>query len=202
MAALAKRRPVFHSEADFQHELGWTLKEHHNGIKVRFEYPVPLASEHGSIDIWLHEGPTVIELKYWTRRIELTVENERFDLRQQGRQPPNRHAFWKDVARSEKLYRKGHVQNGYIIALTNESGYWNKGKPHTIDTKFRLHEGQETSGELMWKAGAKSARGLAPLALFGHYHTHWRNYSAPAPDKPGGEFRYLLLDVGAGLAAR
>ena len=39
----------------------------------------------------------------------------------------------------------------------------------------------------------------APITLRGSYKTGWKPYSTPAPGLAGGEFRYLLLDVGAAL---
>ena len=41
LTALAERRPVFHSEADFQHELAWLVRERYSDVGVRLERPVP-----------------------------------------------------------------------------------------------------------------------------------------------------------------
>ena len=205
LAALAARRPVFHSEADFQLALAWTLRELRPDIEVRLEYPVPLEGSRGAIDIWLREGggATAIELKYWTRDAHLLVDGEHFRLKDQGAQPLNRYDFWKDVERTEQLVRGGHAVGGYVLAITNARGYWNGGGGGTIDEKFRIHEGSEVHGDLEWSGepalGTITGR-EAPIALRGGYTARWAHYSQPDIG-PGGAFRCLLLDVGAGLEA-
>ena len=203
LAALAKQRPVFHSEADFQHALAWVIRERHEDIKVRLEYPVTLDGKRGHVDIrlWDADGPKVIELKYWTREVELTVCDERYQLREQGAQPLFRYDLWKDVARIERLIKQEGVVGGYAVAVTNEHTYWNEGQADSIDATFRTHEGHEVRGTLAWgpNAGRGTTKGRRSLIeLRGSYVTRWRDYSKPAPG-PGGEFRYLLLDVGAAL---
>ena len=69
LAALAEERPVFHSEADFQHSLAWVIRERHEDIEVRLERPVTLDGQRGHVDIWVRDsdGEKAIELKYWAR---------------------------------------------------------------------------------------------------------------------------------------
>ena len=83
LSALAAERPVFHSEADFQHSLAWTIRGHHSDIKPRLERPVTLGDQRGHVDVWLqeHAGETVIELKYGTRKAGFIVDGEEYDLR-------------------------------------------------------------------------------------------------------------------------
>lgn len=187
MAALAKRRPEFHSEADFQHELAWTIHERHPDAGIRLEYPLPLDGQRGAIDIWLTDGPTAIELKYWKIG---------------GAQDLARYDFWKDVDRLERLIADLWIDTGYVVALTNEQSIWNKSKPGTADESFRLHEGREVEGTLAWgaRAGSGTRKGREqPHELRGRYRINWRDYSTPASN---GALRYLIIDVGAGLAAR
>ena len=40
MASLARRRPVFCSEADFQHELAYEIRMSDPGLSVRLEWPL------------------------------------------------------------------------------------------------------------------------------------------------------------------
>ena len=79
LSALADERPVFHSEADFQHSLAWTIREQHPVIRPRLERPVKLGSQRGHVDVWLEEraGETVIELKYGTRKADFVVDGGR-----------------------------------------------------------------------------------------------------------------------------
>ena len=205
LAALAEQRPVFHSEADFQFALAWVIRKRHPGIEVRLEYPAPWDGPRSYIDVWLRngDGPNPVELKYWTSKTELTFADETFDLKQQGAQDQGRYDFWKDVERIERLIASGLTTGGYVVALTNDRGYWNEGREGTIDGAFRMHAGRVVQGTLSWSphASAGSIKGReSPIDLSGGYVTHWHHYSQPA-EGPGGEFRYLLLDVGTALGA-
>ena len=208
LAALAGPRPVYHSEADFQHALAWTIHERHPAIEVRLERPVQLGARRGHVDLLLHCGgrEAVIELKYWTRRTEpelLSVKGEDFLLATQGRQPLARYDFWKDIERTERLITDGQASGGHLIALANWPGYWSTGRPRgAIDEAFRIQDGREVHGTLAWssQAGAGTIRGReTPIALRGRYVTRWDRYSLQV-GVPGGEFRYLLLDIGVALA--
>lgn len=41
MSQLAGTRPIFHSEADFQHALAWEIQNQHPQAAVRLEYRPP-----------------------------------------------------------------------------------------------------------------------------------------------------------------
>ncbi len=205
LAALAKQRPVFHSEADFQHSLAWVLRERHPGIEVRLEYPVTLDGQRAHLDICLRTDghATVIELKYGTRKADFEVDGEGYDLRD-GAPDWFRYDTWKDVVRTEGLVERGGADAGYVIALTNDHLLWKEGSAEAISAEFHCHDGREVSGSLAWsrQAGSGSTEGReSPIKLSGAYVTHWREYSEPAPGLTGGEFRCLLLDVGAALGA-
>ena len=205
LASLGQRRPVFHSEADFQFALAWEIQGLHPNIKVRLEYPVPLDGERGEIDIWLRdaEEEVAIELKYWTQKAELTVNKEPFTLKERAFKNLYLYDFWKDVVRTEALIAEGPANGGYVIAVTNDQFYWNAGGGGAAYEAFRMNEGRVVPlGTLAW-SGSPSREAIRgreePHKIRGRYHTRWRDYSAPAPG-PGGTFRYLLLDVGAALA--
>lgn len=205
LSALAVERPIFHSEADFQHALAWGIRERHPDIGVRLEHPVTLDNKRGHVDIWLRDsdGQKVVELKYWTRGVELTMADGRYELREHGRQPLARYDLWRDISRIERLIDDELADGGYVVALTNVQGYWNAGRPGTIDDGLRIHEGHEVSGSLALssRASAGTTRGReAAISLVGRYVTRWDDYSQPAPG-PGGEFRYLMLDVGEAFKA-
>jgi len=40
LASLSVRRPIFHSEADLQHELAHELRVHDPSLALRLEYPI------------------------------------------------------------------------------------------------------------------------------------------------------------------
>ena len=103
----------------------------------------------------------------------------------------------------ERFVERGRVSGGYAVALTNVRTYWTEGRADVIDSAFRMHKGLTVHGKLMWQGdpadGTIGGRRSA-IDLRGRYLTRWENYSRP-DEGPGGEFRYLLLDVGEALAA-
>ena len=87
MAGLSKSRPIFHSEADFQHALAWQIHEEIPDCQVRLEFNLlPAQGKRLYLDIWLRALGVAIELKYPTRKLELEWESEPFGLRNQAAQ--------------------------------------------------------------------------------------------------------------------
>ena len=84
------------------------------------------------------------------------------------------------------------------MILSNDSGYWRPGtKASPVDELFRLHEGREIEGELLWApiAGLGTTRGRTdPLVLRSRYACAWRDYSNVAEGR-AGTFRYLLWHI-------
>ena len=198
LAALAERRPVFHREADFQHELAWEIRTRHEDIGVRLERPVQLGGKRGYIDIWLNDGPVVIEVKYWPHRADLVLGGEQFVLKENVARDLYRYEFWKDVARVERLISQGHAQRGYVLTVGSDYNYWRPGGEQNIDGEFLMYEGRAAAGTLRWSSRSKERK--SPIELMGRHTTHWADYSK-VHDGPRGAFRYLLLDIGEGLAA-
>ena len=196
---LAGDRPIFHSEADFQHALAWGLRERFPGLPVRLEYPLPPESGRAYADIWLptREGPVVLELKYWKRDLRVTIDGEMFTLGNQDARDINRYDLIKDITRVERLVDAEHARAGAVIAITNDPGYWRKGRPNTVDADFRIHDGRRLTGTVGWadaaSDGTKQSR-EAPLTLRGEYRPAWQPYSKVARGR-FTEFRYLLLPV-------
>jgi hypothetical protein len=87
LALLAMERPVFHSEADFQHAFAWQIRTMDPAVRVRLEtrpavgmrLDLLLTSADGS-----HQ--TAVELKYLTRLWHGDAGGERFELTDQGAQ--------------------------------------------------------------------------------------------------------------------
>ena len=65
LGGLARKRPAFHSEADFQFALAWEIREARK-LDSRLEFR-PLADERMYLDIWLPQRGVAVELKYMTR---------------------------------------------------------------------------------------------------------------------------------------
>lgn len=196
---LAAQRPVFHSEADFQHALAWAIHEADPDIPIRLEYK-PLLDERLYLDVWLgREPPIAIELKYATRSLDVTVSRERFILKDQAAQDWTRYDFLKDVTRLERIATVLPGASGFALLLTNDHLYWRcGGRPDTVDAAFRLHEGRKVSGELRWlaHAGAGTTSGREqPIDLRARYDLAWRPYSNVGAGAYS-ELRYLLVAVG------
>lgn len=196
---LVETRPLFHSEADFQHALAWAWQHENPDAAIRLEYRIPFTDGRAYADLWVRDasGITYVELKYWSRRIEVEVAGERFSLADQGAQDLSRYDFLKDLARVERAVAAGHATRGYVIALSNDASFWTTVRPDTIDAAFRLHDGRRVGGQLSWSeaAGAGTMRGReGPLDLAGEYELTWQPYSRVA-DGPRGELRYLLVEA-------
>ncbi len=198
LGSLARRRAVFHSEADFQHELAWELRDRKLVEQVRLEWPFEVDGRRQYLDLRCEvAGSRVgLELKYMTRGVTLTDCDEVFALRNHGAQDVRRYDFWRDVSRLEGLVASKEIDQGFVVALTNDSLYWRTPTRVTLDAAFRLHEGRVVEpGELAW--GEKTSEGtkrgrVVTVRVEGEYRLRWMDYSRPMGL---GRFRYLQLDI-------
>ena len=101
LAGLAKERPVFHSEADFQHSLAWQLHLHHPTAQIRLErvFDSPIGRLHIDMYAVVDDQTYLFELKYKTCAALFSVGDEKFHLQNHGAHPPSRYDFAKDLAR-------------------------------------------------------------------------------------------------------
>ena len=125
MEGLSQSRPIFHSEADFQHALAWKIHEIMPDSQIRLEYPFRHDGNPMYLDIWLPTERIAIELKYLTRRLEQDYEGERFALRDQSAHDVRRYDFLKDVQRLESVVEHAEqpTRGGVAVLLTNDSAY-------------------------------------------------------------------------------
>lgn len=199
LRALGAQRPVFHSEADFQHHLAWQIHLAEPRLQLRLEIrPDPALREQ--LDLLVRDpatgAATAIELKYLKARWEGVIDGEAFSLLNQGAHDITRYDIVKDVARVERFVAARPDWNGYTVALTNDPAYWKAPARAitTIDAAFRVHEGVALTGERAWgsAAGEGTIRGRrAPLALDGDYSMEWTDYSRLMGAR--GEFRVLVV---------
>lgn len=200
---LCERRPIFHSEADFQHALAWQIHEQWPRYSVRLEYPLyPGQRDH--LDILARSDAAVlaIELKYKTRTLFAPIGGELFWLKDQSAQDCGRYDFLNDIQRLEQFVLKYDNVVGYAILLTNDSSYWNLTQhDSSADVSFRIHDGRLVTGILGW--GPTASKGTTKgrekaLALEGTYRLIWRDYyevEANEYVKDHRKFRYLALKV-------
>jgi hypothetical protein len=200
LATLAQARPVFHSEADFQHALAWEIQKRLPHASVRLERPFVYQGKNRYIDVWVVQDGKLLalELKYKTRALELAVNGEQYKLLNQSAQDIARYDFVKDIWRLEKLLEAHPAGVGYAIVLTNDSSYWSQSRnAASVDADFRLHEGRELKGSLSWKghAGLGTIRGReAAHELQGRYGLTWQDYST-LDARSYSRFRYVAVKV-------
>lgn len=198
LGSLAMRRPVFHSEADFQHELAWELRSSGLVEQVRLEWPFEVDGRRQYLDLRCEAAGCRVglELKYMTQGGTLTDGDEVFALRNHGAQDVRRYDFWRDVSRLEGLVASGELDQGFVVALTNDRSYWRAPTRVTFDAAFRLHEGREVEpGELAWGEGTGEGtmRGRSDTIVHrSGYMLGWSDFP-----RPEGRvvLRYLLLAI-------
>ncbi len=193
MSDLAETRPVFHSEADFQHALAWRLGQ--EGCEIRLEVPWRADPPVPRIDLVVtHEGQRgAVELKYWKRKASIRHGDEQFDLTDQGAHDLSRYDFWHDVARVERLVDGGDFAFGCTIALTNDERYWKAGRSGGLDEAFRMHEDHPSRRAMAWaRSGTGTSRGReAELQMARDHRCVWSDYSSP----DGQRFRWAWVTV-------
>jgi hypothetical protein len=197
LTKLAQQRPLFHSEADFQHAFAWNIQQRLPHAAVRLERPILYNQKLIYIDVWIQHNDTVlaVELKYKTRALSWTFEGEMFALRNQSAQDLGRYDFVKDLQRLEYVCVNTAHCSGYAILLTNDSAYWKQQPKMSVDAAFRLHEGQELNGSMAWgitaSAGTMRKR-EASITLLNNYLLSWQEYSRLDTTNM---FRYLVIPV-------
>ena len=209
MASLARTRPVFHSEADFQHAFAWHVHQTMPDQQVRLECR-PLPDQRLYVDLWLPTMRLAVELKYRTRKLALLHAGERYDLRQQGACDIGRYDFCKDIRRVELLH-DGPAVAGFAVLLTNEHLYWSPPQsPGKVDEAFHVHHGRHLSGSLAWspRAGRGTTRSREePIDLAHAYNLVWHDYARvdasrtanSASPRSNTLFRYLCVQVPTGF---
>jgi hypothetical protein len=184
LTRLASRRPVFHSEADFQHAFAWELQLADRNAHIRLEKQVASDGARAHLDLLVQTGTEelAIELKYKTRAANLVYGDEIYSLRNQSAQDIGRHDFIKDIHRLEKYVQDHRSSTGYAILLTNDRTYWTESrKADSVDSQFRVHEGRMLEGGATWGANASAGtrrKREEPIAIRGKYQLQWFNYSS------------------------
>ena len=209
MSRVAAVRPVFHSEADFQHELAMELRR--SGYGVRLEVPHSIAVNGAQVgaelDILVIEPKTqrrtAIELKYVTARKTVVHAGETFNLCQNWGTNLSRFDCWADFQRVGGLVAAGGAHCGFAIFLTNAEDAWlvDAGPTGIMAQQFSIHDNRNvaTGAVMDWVPNAppvgsvlkKRLPPYSPITVQTHTVCTWTDYSV-LPE-PNGRFRYLLL---------
>ena len=198
LAELALIRPVFHSEADFQHALAWQLHQIDPKLEMRVERPINVDGKRICVDIVTHGRDRIgIELKYWVAGLEIEIHGEQYKLLETGAHDLCSYDFAKDVRRLERLRRLGHIDSGYAVVVCGDSAHWRNARAGTIGEAFHLQEGRTLAGRLSWspQAGKGTTRNREEaIELAGTYEVRWKSHSKVTSAR-GGEFRRLVIRV-------
>lgn len=199
LSELRQTRPVFHSEADFQHALAWQVHLADSLMQVRLE---TRPSRGMRLDLLFSrpdlQRSTAVEMKYLTALLRAEVAGESYELPNQGAQDVRAYDVVKDIARVEVFIAERPGWNGLMLALTNDQSYWNRPNHNraTGAAAFRLYEGVTLSGTRDW--GPQSGPGTrknreAAIPLRGNYTVSWRDFSDVGV--AAGRFRTLAVEV-------
>jgi hypothetical protein len=204
---LRAQRPVFHSEADFQHAFAWVLHQTRPALNIRLEvrqHPDDSADQRSRrerVDLYCFgpHGHTFLEFKYFTARWDGTdpATGEQFRLRAHTATDLARRGFVFDLARVERFCAAKPAANGFAIMLTNDRALWTPPSAPRItrDQQFRIHEGLTLTGVLRWGIEG-SYFDANERQLSGSYPMRWHEYSAL--EGTWGTFRWLSAAVEAG----
>lgn len=203
LGRLAAHRPVFHSEADFQHAFAWEAHMMDLSLQVRLEtHPEP----NMRLDLLLSRPDlrkhTAVELKYLTALWTGAVGGEHFALKNHGAQDVRSYDVVKDISRLERFVAGNIGWNGVFVAVTNDPSFWRPvthGRTTNADA-FRIYEGVTLAGSREWgpDTGAGTMKGReSAIELVGTHVLKWRDY-ARVDSSARGRFRLLTLEVRSG----
>lgn len=207
---LAKRRPLFWSEADFQFEFAWELhKKLGEGANIYLERRFELDNDKDTrdknhnkyyVDIWVEyqDGIYPIELKYTTTVCKIHDAENRVETKKQSARDTGCYRFLWDIKRLEeiKTFLRNKEVKGYAIMLTSDAGYYNKSEQPTLFDNFRLIEGRiippDTSDrKFKWtldkiaaeKRDSHWTKSWPEFTLKGEYKLQWQDFN-PIQTKP------------------
>jgi hypothetical protein len=203
LESLAKKRLVFHSEADFQHALAWEIQNLKPDASIRLELPVGAddgTRVHIDLLVVCEDQRFAIELKYKTAPLTIRQGSEQFSLRGHSAQDCGRYDFLSDVARLERCVASERAATGFALLLSNDPLYWKAIRPSNIAANFSVHDTREIASKVSmdWTRSGYTKGRENSISLRSRYSCSWRDYSKIEENGSvtrNGWFRYLLLTV-------
>lgn len=196
---LAKRRPLFWSEADFQFEFAWELHKklgEEANIYLERRHEINSASNDNAnekatqsttnkslnklyVDIWIeYDNKTYpIELKYTTKRCKIYDPENPVETKEQSARDAGCYRFLWDIKRLEKIKASLSPKKvkGYAIMLTSDAGYYEERKPKqpTLFDEFRLTHNRKIKEdtELKWNLSR-----IAEDKRANHWSRNWPEF--------------------------
>jgi hypothetical protein len=211
LSALAARRPVFHSEADFQHELAMEISRAGFDLRLEVPFSVNLNGHRVTVELdlllidRLTKQRAAVEVKYVKSAASIVHNGENFDLKHTWGTNLSRFDCLADFQRVGRLKAAGAVDFGFSIFLTNASEAWDRdaGKGRIMAGQFSIHDGRplDAGAVFDWdpvlpSRGSVSAKRLppyTPIIVPSAATCMWTEYSEF--QQKNGRFRYLLLEA-------
>ena len=124
---LQNQRPIFHSEDDLKLALAFIIKQNNPEFEIRLEKPVELEMINRNEEKTIVRAPIdivvidpngnyyPIELKYKTRKANISHNEENYILAEHGAQDVGRYSFRKDIYRIENYKSKNFKEEINMI---------------------------------------------------------------------------------------
>ena len=197
---LKQKRKIFVSEADFQLELAWVIKENYPNAKIRLEYPPSFdLNMHIDILVVIDNKWYPIELKYKTKGCKKIIDDEIFNLKNHGAKDVNSYLYLKDIMRIEKVRNNvNNFGNGYTMFITNDLSYTKKPlKDNCVYSEFSLEDRIVKKGKMFWSKN--TSKGTMknceePIILKDSYNINWKYYSK-LDNENTGTFMYIVNEI-------
>ncbi len=197
---LKQKRKIFVSEADFQLELAWVIKENYPTAKIRLEYPPSFdLNMHIDILVVIDNKWYPIELKYKTKGCKKIIDDEIFNLKNHGAKDVNSYLYLKDIMRIEKVRNNiNNFGNGYTMFITNDLSYMKKPlKDNCVYREFSLEDRIVKKGKMFWSKNASKGTMKnceEPIILNDSYNINWKCYSK-LDNENTGTFIYVINEI-------
>lgn len=193
---------LFLCERQFQFDLAQEILKNFNDCVVHLEFPSEKHCCNHLVfyDIVIEEKNQyfVIELKYKTRKADITYKNNKYSLKNQSAQDFGRFDFLKDISRIEQWNQFNPNRTfvgGVAVILTNDSSYWEKTGENCNYEAFALKdETTIVAGKKEWGSENLDYVGKARkdgLNILNDYDIKWVDYHKDE----NNEFRYLLEEI-------
>lgn len=192
--SFSKRGEIPLSQIDLRDKLATHLRE------VGYLVSVNRDLGKDKIDIWAErDNETIaIEVRNKTALLQNVYQGKFVHLKNQAAQDVSRYDFISDIGKLERVVGKRPDVKGYALLVTNDANYWQPPKKdHSVDEKFRIHNGRLLAGTCAW--GQEAASGTTsgreePIYLTNTYRLRWQPYLKLGTEK-NMEFRALLVEV-------
>ncbi len=195
---LAKERPLFHSEADFQHAFAMKFMQISNPKQIRLERRfITENKKQFELDMFVQtkNSKIGIELKYPQHKYETTFNEETFILKSHNNPGGNRYSFLYDIYRLEQLKESKIINEGYAILLTNVSKFHLDVKEKGRLEKLHLSKGRTIKAGETIEFNKTSKSPITPIKFppFTFSKTYseftWEVYDE------SNKFKYLIVEV-------